>query len=506
MTKLVLWLSIFFLTACGGGGSSPTILPPAVVDSSSTLPDVPVLEKKIVTQNIDGQLVDRPYLIRYPENLSKDKYPVVLFFHGSGGTGESWLADNDDVSTLVDDGKFIGIFPDGYDERWNASNETNADDVDFVSLIINDLDGSGLFDINKIYGVGISNGAGLVNRIAKETTHFKAIAPIISQQTVTIGEIVPSRAVSVFQVNGIEDDVIPVNGGSGVAGSVFMSAQASAENWALNFNCNMTPTIQNKDWESQAVKQYTFGSCIDKQKVRYSLVEGAGHSADFGENVDLYGVIWSFFTSTDADLPARNVKILSLGDSYTIGESVCNTCSFPEQLKSSLEVEYSEQDVVSLEVIAKTGWTTSNLKNAIISEAPSNDFDLVTLLIGVNNQYQSKPFSVYETEFIELVNSAISFVGDDATKLIIVSIPDYAYTPYGQNGNALAVSADIDRYNSFAADYAEENGLTYVYITDITREGLDDPNLVALDGLHPSGLAYAKFVERILPLALAKVE
>ena len=153
-------------------------------------------------------------------------------------------------------------------------------------MIINDLDGTGLFDVNKIYGVGVSNGAGLVNRIAKETTHFKAIAPIISQQTVTIGEIVPSRAASVFQVNGTEDNLIPVNGGSGAAGSIFMSAQASAENWALNFNCNMTPTIQNITWGSQAVKQYTFGSCINNQKVRYLLAEGAGHSADFGESVD----------------------------------------------------------------------------------------------------------------------------------------------------------------------------------------------------------------------------
>ena len=504
--RLLALVLFFVLSACGGGGSSESILPAPQIGTTPVAPEVPLSEQRSITQTINGQLVDRTYLVSYPEDVSEDEYPVVFFFHGSGGTGEGWLDNNSDISRLIDEGKFIGIFPDGYDELWNVSNETNADDVEFVSLIINDLDGSGIFDVNKIYGIGISNGAGLVNRIAKETTHFKAIAPIISQQTVTIGKIVPSRAVSVFQVNGIEDDVIPVNGGSGVAGSALMSAQASAENWALNFNCNMTPTIQNKDWGSQAVKQYTFGSCIDKKKVRYSLVEGAGHGADFGENVDLYGMIWSFFISTDADLPARNFNILSLGDSYTIGESVCDTCSFPEQLKSSLEVEYSEQDDVSLKVIAKTGWTTSNLKNAIISEAPSNDFDLVTLLIGVNNQYQSKPFSVYEIEFIELVNSAISFVGDDATKLIIVSIPDYAYTPYGQNGNALAVSADIGRYNSLAADFAEENGVTYVYSTDITREGLDDPNLVALDGLHPSGLAYAKFVERILPLALAKVE
>jgi lysophospholipase L1-like esterase len=323
---------------------------------------------------------------------------------------------------------------------------------------------------------------------------------------VTLGGIVPSRAISVFQVNGTDDNVVPVKGGSGAANSTFMSAQASAENWASNFNCNMTPIIQDKTWGTGSVKQYTFGSCIDNQKVKYSLVEGAGHSADFGEGVELYEIIWSFFTSTDADLPARNIKILSLGDSYTIGESVCDTCSFPEQLKTRLEAEYSEQDEISLQVIAKTGWTTTDLKDAIISEDPLNDFDLVTLLIGVNNQYQGKSVSVYETEFVELVNSAISFVGGDATKLVIVSIPDYAYTPYGQNGNPQAVSADIDLYNAYAEEYTEDNGLTYVYITDITREGLDNPSLVALDGLHPSELAYAKFVERLLPFALDKID
>ena len=483
------------------------MLPAAVVDSSPAEQSVATLEQKIITQTIDGQPVDRPFLIRYPENPSEDNYPVVFFFHGAGGTGEGWLNNNGDVSSLIDDGKFIGIFPDGYQNSWNVSNETNADDVEFVSLIISDLDGSGLFDVNKIYGIGISNGAGLVNRIAKETTLFSAIAPIISQQTVTLGGIVPSRAISVFQVNGTDDNVVPVNGGSGAANSTFMSAQASAENWASNFNCNMTPIIQDKTWGTGAVKQHTFGSCIDNQKVKYSLVEGAGHSADFGEGVELYEIIWSFFTSTDADLPARNIKILSLGDSYTIGESVCDTCSFPEQLKTRLEAEYSEQDEISLQVIAQTSWTTTDLKDAIISEEPLNDFDLVTLLIGVNNQSQGNSVSVYETEFVELVNSAISFVGGDATKLVIVSIPDYAFTPFAQNfTNRQAISADIDLYNAYAEEYAEDNGLTYVYITDITREGLDNPSLVAPDGLHLSELAYAKFVERLLPLTLEKID
>jgi poly(3-hydroxybutyrate) depolymerase len=504
--RLLALVLFFVLSACGGGGSSESILPAPQMGTMPVVPEVPLSEQRSITQTINGQLVDRTYLVSYPEGVSEDEYPVVFFFHGSGGTGEGWLDNNSDVSRLIDEGKFIGIFPDGYDKRWNVSGETNADDVEFVSLIIGDLDGSGLFDVNKIYGVGISNGAGLVNRIAKETTLFKAIAPIISQQTVTIGETFPSRAVSVFQVNGTEDDLIPVNGGSGVGDSIFMSAQASAENWALNFNCNMTPTIQNETWGSLAVKQYTFGSCLDNQKVRYSIVEGAGHTAEFGENVDLYSLIWHFFTATDSDRAARNYKILALGDSYTIGESVCDTCRFPEQLKERLISEYADRDEFSLQIIAQTGWNTTDLKNAITTAEPAINFDLVTLLIGVNNQFQGKPFEVYETEFAELVDSAISLVGDDASKLIVVSIPDYAFTPFGQNFNPTATSAELVLYNDFAKEYCESVGLSYVYITDITQQGLETPSLVASDGLHPSELAYTKFVERILPLALAKVD
>ena len=128
----------------------------------------------------------------------------------------------------------------------------------------------------------------------------------------------------------------------------------------------------------------------------------------------------------------------------------------------------------------------------------------MTLLIGVNNQVQGKLFSIYETEFIELVMSAISFVGGDKSKLIIVSIPDYSYTPFGQNRNSQNISAEIDLYNSFAEDYADDNDLSYVYITDITREGLENPSLVAPDGQHPSALAYRRFVERLMPIALEK--
>ena len=210
--------------------------------------------------------------------------------------------------------------------------------------------------------------------------------------------------------------------------------------------------------------------------------------------------------NSETPTDSRNFKLIALGDSYTIGQSVCENCRFPAQLKDSLQARYTALDTFDLEIIAQTGWTTTNLKSAISSAEPPNDFDLVTLLIGVNNQYQNKPFSLYETEFVELVNTAISLVGGDASKLIVVSIPDYAYTPFGQGSNALNISTELELYNTFAQTYCADYNLKYVYITDITQEGLNNPALVASDNLHPSVLAYTKFVERILPLALDILE
>ncbi len=200
--------------------------------------------------------------------------------------------------------------------------------------------------------------------------------------------------------------------------------------------------------------------------------------------------------------PSTNYKILSLGDSYTIGQSVCETCRFPEQLKDSLTYNI-ENSTFDLQIIAQTGWTTTSLINAIENINPPNDFDLVTLLIGVNNQYQGKPFFTYEQEFLELVATAIEKAGGDIAKLIVISIPDYAFTPFG-NGNA-SISQEIDQYNNYAKNYCIVNDISYVYITDITRYGLVNPELVASDNLHPSELAYSKFVERILPVALEKL-
>lgn len=197
-----------------------------------------------------------------------------------------------------------------------------------------------------------------------------------------------------------------------------------------------------------------------------------------------------------------NYKLLSLGDSYTIGESVCETCRFPEQLKDSL-INNTEDASFNLKIVATTGWTTTNLLNGISNENLPNNYDLVTLLIGVNNQYQGKDFSIYETEFPELVDIAITKAKGDKNRVIVVSIPDYAFTPFG-NGNT-TISSEIDAYNAFAENYCNANNITFENITDITRNGLEDTDLVASDGLHPSEKAYSLFVERLLPYALEKL-
>lgn len=197
---------------------------------------------------------------------------------------------------------------------------------------------------------------------------------------------------------------------------------------------------------------------------------------------------------------ASSINYLALGDSYTIGQSVCATCRFPEQLKTSLNAMYSS--TISLKIIATTGWTTSNLLSAINTQNLEPNYDLVTLLIGVNNQYQHRSFSVYEKEFPELVTKAIMLAKGDRKNVVVISIPDYAYTPYGKalaGDQTSTISAEIDQYNSFAEKYCINNQIAFVSITDITRQGLNSPNLVASDGLHPSEAAYKMFVDKMMP-------
>lgn len=191
------------------------------------------------------------------------------------------------------------------------------------------------------------------------------------------------------------------------------------------------------------------------------------------------------------------VRFLALGDSYTIGQSVPVVERWPEQLADSLEAY--NYGVAEVKIIATTGWTTANLTNALNANTPDSNYTLVSLLIGVNNQFQGRDIDEYGQEFGQLLYRAIAHAGGVRDHVFVLSIPDYAFTPFG--GGNQTVTEEIDDFNALNRQITEDLGVTYINITDISRRGLDEPELVASDGLHPSGLMYAEWVERILDAA-----
>ena len=201
------------------------------------------------------------------------------------------------------------------------------------------------------------------------------------------------------------------------------------------------------------------------------------------------------------------IKLLSLGDGYTKGHNVCESCNYPAQLLDSISNYYSNEFTFYSKIIAEIGWTTTILLDKIEIEDPSPNYDLVTLQIGVHNQFNNESFWLYFDEFSELADRAISLAKGDASNVIVLSIPDYAFTPFGQQSpDTDLVSTEIDNYNSYAKNYCDSKGITFVNITDITRMGLIDQSLITFDEVNLSEIAFAKFVERILPIALQKLQ
>ena len=192
----------------------------------------------------------------------------------------------------------------------------------------------------------------------------------------------------------------------------------------------------------------------------------------------------------------EEVKLLALGDSYTIGESVALTSRWPMQLVDSLQKR--GVDCLQPKIIATTGWRTDNLKNAISrTKFKKEEYNLVSLLIGVNNYYQGKSVETYAPEFEELLITAIQLARGEKSAVFVISIPDYGYTPFGKEKQE-KISEGIDAYNAVNKSIAEKHGVKYFNITEISRRGLSEPDLVAADGLHPSEKMYSQWVELIL--------
>ena len=203
--------------------------------------------------------------------------------------------------------------------------------------------------------------------------------------------------------------------------------------------------------------------------------------------------------------PSDPLTYLALGDSYTIGESVAEDQRWPVQLAARLDADGI--DLQSPRIIATTGWTTDELMDGIEqADIEGNTYDLVSLLIGVNNQFRGRPLNEYRDDFTELLEDAIDFAGGDKERVFVVSIPDYGYTPFGVN-NQSTISAGIDAFNSAAEGIAAALDVDFYNITDISREWeAGDDTLVASDGLHPSGEQYRRWVERFYEDVKSKIE
>jgi lysophospholipase L1-like esterase len=209
----------------------------------------------------------------------------------------------------------------------------------------------------------------------------------------------------------------------------------------------------------------------------------------------------SMVNSNQAD--TGEITYLALGDSYTIGESVAEPERFPVQLVTILKNDQIKIDAP--DIVAVTGWTTGDLLNALNTNPPKNNYSFVTLLIGVNNQYQGRSLNEYKTEFRQLLNLAIACAANKKDHVFVLSIPDYSVTPFGNNIDKEKTAQEIDQFNEANHLISQNAGVNYVDITPISREAKNDASLIARDGLHPSSLQYLKWDQLLAPLVLRAI-
>ena len=203
---------------------------------------------------------------------------------------------------------------------------------------------------------------------------------------------------------------------------------------------------------------------------------------------------------TDA-LPQAQLSYLALGDSYSIGEGVAEAGRWPMQLARALRE--AGIAIADPRIIATTGWTTDELSAAMDDAEPLGEWDFVSLLIGVNNQYRGREVDDYLGEFASLLQRAIALADARAERVLVLSIPDWGVTPFARRElrSPRRIARELDAYNAVARDACEAQGVAFVDITGISRDGGDAAAMLAEDGLHPSAAMYARWSAEALPVA-----
>ncbi len=193
---------------------------------------------------------------------------------------------------------------------------------------------------------------------------------------------------------------------------------------------------------------------------------------------------------------AQNSKTyLALGDSYTIGESVPIYESFPYQTVRMLREKGVK--INAPEIVAKTGWTTDELISGVQNSVLQKKYDLVTLLIGVNNQYRGRSVDEFCKQYLALLKKAIDFAGGNKKNVFVLSIPDWGVSPFAEGRDRNKIASEIDAFNKLKEQITRDVGVKFLNITDGTREATTDSALLARDKLHPSGKEYKRWAEKI---------
>ena len=192
------------------------------------------------------------------------------------------------------------------------------------------------------------------------------------------------------------------------------------------------------------------------------------------------------------------ISYLALGDSYTIGEQVAEVERFPVQ--AAVMLREKGYRVKGPEIIATTGWTTGELELGIAAAHINQTFDIVTLLIGVNDQYRGRSLGEYKEAFTALLQQAIAFAGNRPSHVVVLSIPDWSVTPFAADRNRAQIAAEVAAFNVANKTIAEQWRVPYLDITPFTREAAENKDLLAADGLHPSGKDYRRWARALAPL------
>ncbi|HMA76973.1 MAG TPA: GDSL-type esterase/lipase family protein [Candidatus Krumholzibacteriaceae bacterium] len=200
--------------------------------------------------------------------------------------------------------------------------------------------------------------------------------------------------------------------------------------------------------------------------------------------------------SKDA-IDSNGLTFLALGDSYTIGESVPARQRWPYILADSLRA--AGVKIEKPEIVAKTGWTTGELDAALADSNITRSYGLVSLLIGVNNQYRGLSVERFRKEFKALLDNAVLLAGGKPQNVFVISIPDWGVTPFAAGRDRTRIAREIDEYNRIKKEETTKRGVLFINITDISRRASADTTLIAGDGLHPSGTMYNLWVNRITP-------